>query len=611
MTGAWFDEKAIIALAFFTCIGLIVKFFGKSFIEFLKSKRNEIMNVISKTENQFDSMIKTIEDLKKQEQFVNERNKTLDETTEKEIQFILGNAEKNSQDSLKISLQNQKLIIKRLSVEVEDSFSKMPFDVSKQVITNLFLQPNNLNLQHEVINTALDSILGNNSLNSNTSAKHSSTQHSKNEHQITNPNVKKKLNVLLVGGGGREHALGWKLSSSHSIKKLFSIDGSDRISLFAEKVDIDWRHFEKVYDFCRIREIDLVVIGPEKPIVEGLSDFLRKRDILVFAPSQTGSKIESSKEFTKIICQEKGIPTAKFKVFTELDRLKSWLNTSSEFPIVLKYDGLAGGKGVKICPDLNYAIASAEELYQNYKENFKIVAEKFLRGYEISFFAITDGKSTKRLAFAQDHKRAFDNDEGENTGGMGVISGNFLVNQELEDRIMEQIIHPTVNYLNENDILYRGVLFAGLMIDENNQPHLLEFNARLGDPETEAIMMRFDSDLLELLYDTAAGKLEGSEVKISEKSSLCVVLATNGYPEEYEKNLFIAKTLPEDSEDCKIFHHSTKFENNGWYSNGGRVLSINILGSNIREMRSKAHEILKNIHWKSGFYRRDIGKKHE
>ena len=420
----------------------------------------------------------------------------------------------------------------------------------------------------------------------------------------------KIINALLIGSGGREYALAWKISQSKFINKFFSINGSDGIKKFATLLPTNWKNFDDVLKICKEKKIDLVIIGPEEPIVHGLSDFLRLHNINVFGPSQKGAQIESSKEFTKLLCEKENIPTAKYWSFDNLNKLNDHIKLCTKFPIVLKYDGLAAGKGVKISNNLEDGLRDAKELFNLYPENFKVIIEEFLEGWELSFFAITDGNTVKKLAFAQDHKRAFDDDKGENTGGMGVISGDFLMNPELENKIMTQIINPTVHYLKKNNILYKGVLFAGLMIDKNNNPYLIEYNARFGDPETEAICMRIESDILELMYKTATGELQNTEIKMSNKTSICVVLASNGYPGDYKKNILISD-LPKCSQNSKIFHHGTIRKDGKWNSNGGRVLSVNVIGDTVQEVRKKAYEKLEKINWSDGFYRKDIGRKYE
>jgi phosphoribosylamine--glycine ligase len=419
----------------------------------------------------------------------------------------------------------------------------------------------------------------------------------------------KTINTLLIGGGGREYAIAWKISQSKLLGKFFSINGSDGISKYATNVkNINWHEFDKVLDFCTKNEIDLVVIGPEEPIVKGLSDFLRSNDINVFAPSMEGSKIESSKEFTKIICDKTGIPTAGYKTFTDLKSILEYLETLDKFPVVLKYDGLAAGKGVKVSMSKSDAIRDANDLFKSYgNKNFKLVVEEFLEGRELSFFALLDGYSTVKFGVAQDYKRAYDNDLGENTGGMGAISGDFLMNQELEDKVMSRIIKPLTKYLQDNKIVYRGVIFAGLMINPEGNPHLIEFNCRFGDPETEAMCMRLKSDLLGILYNTAIGRLSESEIDFFSEPSICIVMAANGYPGEYKKGDRIG-LLPKCSKNSRIFHHGTKFHDGSWYSNGGRLLSVNVLGSDLEDARKKAYEKIGKINFDGGFYRRDIGK---
>ena len=420
----------------------------------------------------------------------------------------------------------------------------------------------------------------------------------------------KIINALLIGSGGREYALAWKISQSKFINKFFSINGSDGIKKFATLLPTNWKDFDDVLKICKEKKIDLVIIGPEEPIVHGLSDFLRLHDINVFGPSKKGAQIESSKEFTKLLCEKENIPTAKYWSFDNLNKLNDHIKLCIKFPLVLKYDGLAAGKGVKISKNVEDGLRDAKELFNLYPENFKVIVEEYLEGCELSFFAITDGNTVKKLAFAQDHKRAFDDDKGENTGGMGVISGDFLMNPELENKIMTQIINPTANYLKQNNILYKGVLFAGLMIDKNNNPYLIEYNARFGDPETEAVCMRIESDILELMYKTAIGELKNTEIKMSNKTAICVVLASNGYPGDYKKNILLGD-LPRCSQNSKIFHHGTIRKDGKWHSNGGRVLSVNVVGNTVKAIRKKAYEKLEKINWSGGFYRKDIGKKYE
>jgi phosphoribosylamine--glycine ligase len=418
-----------------------------------------------------------------------------------------------------------------------------------------------------------------------------------------------KLNVLLVGGGGREYALAWKISQSQFLADFYSINGSDHIEKYAKRVEVDYLNFEGVYNFCLEKKIDLVVIGPEKPIEAGLSDFLNEKKINVFSPSKKAAQIESSKNFTKKICDEEVIPTAKYVAFNNLKDAQNFLNSDKVFsyPFVIKYDGLADGKGVGIVKNQNEAFEFLNQLYENYQKSFHVVIEEFLTGRELSVFFLCDGKNIRYLACARDYKRSHDGDQGENTGGMGVISGDFLINEKLKEKILTKIIQPAVDNLNKQNAPYKGVIFAGLMVDKNGDPYLIEFNARFGDPETEAICMRLESDLLEILYKTAIGKLgEMKEIKMSEKNALCVVLASNGYPREYKKMKKI-NNIPEDEDDARIFFHGVKIVDGQCFSNGGRVLSANVIGDNIEEIRKKAYEMLRKIDWKDGFYRNDIG----
>lgn len=418
-----------------------------------------------------------------------------------------------------------------------------------------------------------------------------------------------KLNVLLVGGGGREYALAWKISQSPLLGDFYSIHGSDHIGKYAKQTSIDYADFDAVYNFCVEKKIDLVVIGPEKPINLGLSDFLTEKKINVFAPSKKAAQIESSKNFTKKICDEENIPTAKYYSFDNLDDAQAFVLNSNEvfsYPFVIKYDGLADGKGVGIIETQKDALEFLDNTYKNYKETFHVVIEEFLTGRELSCFYLCDGENIQYLACARDYKRSHDDDQGDNTGGMGVISGDFLINYELEEKILQRIIEPAVNNLNKQGAPYKGVIFAGLMVDSQGEPHLLEFNARFGDPETEAICLRLESDLLDILYKTTIGKLNEVTIKMSKKTALCVVLASNGYPRGYEKMKKI-NNITEDTDDVKIFFHGVKIVNGECFSNGGRVLSVNVIGDSIDEIRKKAYDALKKIDWKDGFYRNDIG----
>ena len=417
-----------------------------------------------------------------------------------------------------------------------------------------------------------------------------------------------KLNVLLIGGGGREYALAWKISQSQLLSEFYSINGSDHIAKYANRIDIDYSDFETLYKFCVEKNIHLVIVGPEKPIELGLSDFLISKKINVFAPSKAAAQIESSKHFTKKICDEEGIPTAKYITFQNFSDAQDFIknNKTFSYPFVIKYDGLADGKGVKIIHDDYEALEYLQKLNENYEKTFCVVIEEFLTGRELSAFFLCDGENIRYLASARDYKRAHDGDKGENTGGMGVICGNFLMNEELKHKISDRIVKPMLHNLKKQNIVYKGVIFAGLMIDEKNDPYLIEFNARFGDPETEAICMRLESDLLNILYKTTIGDLQNTEIKISEKNSLCIVLASNGYPEKYEKGKLI-HNIPEDTNDMRIFFHGAKIIHNDCFSNGGRVLSVNTIGENIDLMREQAYNTLKEINWNDGFYRNDIG----
>jgi phosphoribosylamine---glycine ligase len=416
------------------------------------------------------------------------------------------------------------------------------------------------------------------------------------------------MNVLLIGSGGREHALAWALSASPLLTKLYCAPGNAGIAACADCVRLDAGDHGAVIDFCRARDIGLVVIGPEAPLVAGLADDLRAAGVKTFGPRREGAQLEGSKGFTKALCAAHGIPTADYAYFTERDAALSFLRGRST-PIVIKADGLAAGKGVIIAETFQDAEDAVRRCFDGEfgAAGAAVVIEEFLGGEEASFFALCDGVNVLPLASAQDHKRAFDGDNGPNTGGMGAYSPAPVMTPEVERRTMQEIILPTVAALRERGIVYRGVLYAGLMI-EAGAPKLIEYNVRFGDPECQVLMMRLKSDLLAALLATADGVLDRFSLRWSDDTALTVVMAANGYPGDYSKGSEIGGLDAAAIDDqVMIFQAGTRRVGTQILADGGRVLNVTALGSSVAEARRRAYATLARIDWPGGFYRRDIG----
>jgi phosphoribosylamine---glycine ligase len=421
------------------------------------------------------------------------------------------------------------------------------------------------------------------------------------------------MNVLVIGSGGREHALSLKISQSNQLVKLFCIPGNPGTELLATNVDIPTSNKEKIGIFCRDYAIDLIVIGPEQPLVEGLSDYLRSEGFIVFGPSANAAQIESSKAFAKKIMYDAHVPTGSFTGFdeTEYDDAFNFIGNIT-FPIVIKYDGLAAGKGVFICVDKYEAENALFEIfeYKSFAESRnKIIIEEFLLGEEASIFAITDGEDFICLPAAQDHKRIGDNDTGKNTGGMGAYAPAPIVTNQVLKQVEEEIIRPTLREMNKSGNKFVGCLYVGLMIT-NEGPKVIEFNCRFGDPETQVVLPLLDGDFLELLYSASSGKLNKEAVKYSGGSSVCVVAASNGYPDIYKKG-FKIKGLDQSDDEIIIYHAGTKKEDNKILTNGGRVLGVTsvIKNFNLQTAQQKAYNAIKKIHFDGIYYRNDIAEK--
>ncbi len=417
------------------------------------------------------------------------------------------------------------------------------------------------------------------------------------------------MKVAVIGSGGREHAICLSLKNSEKITKIYCIPGNAGTNLIAENVNIEISNFEKIKNFILENQIELVIIGPEKPLVEGIVDYLENYKIRVFGPNKIASQLEGSKIFTKKICEKYKIPTAKFGVFGSIKDTENFIEKCI-FPLVIKADGLAAGKGVYICANLTEANLAVKEIFNGKFGNAKeILIEEFLEGEEMSFFIISDGKTFKTFGTAQDHKRVFEGDKGKNTGGMGAYSPSRLDNASLNKKIIKKIIIPTFQGLEELKTKFIGFLYAGLMI-VRGEPYLIEYNVRMGDPECQTILPKLKTDFLDIIDSCVKKNLENVELKWDEKKSLCVVLCAKGYPENYRNNLEI-KNLNKIKlkKNEYIFHAGTKINNSQIVSNGGRVLNFVVVSKKFAESRSKALNLIKQINWSNGFFRKDIGYK--
>jgi phosphoribosylamine--glycine ligase len=416
------------------------------------------------------------------------------------------------------------------------------------------------------------------------------------------------MNVLLIGSGGREHALAWALKKSAALSGLYVAPGNAGIAAIAECVDLDPDDHAAVVRFCRERSIGLVVIGPEGPLVGGLTDALTAAGIKAFGPSRAAAQLEGSKGFTKDLCAEFAIPTAAYRRFRESAPAKAYLK-AHPLPVVVKADGLAAGKGVVIATTLAEAEAAVDACFAGAfgAAGAELVVEEFLDGEEASFFALSDGENVVALVAAQDHKRVGDGDTGPNTGGMGAYSPAPVMTPEMVERTMSEIVRPTVAAMQSRGTPFKGVLFAGLMITTKG-PQLIEYNTRFGDPETQVLMMRLQSDLLEALLATVDGKLDTLELAWSGEPALTVVMAAEGYPGTPRKGTEIkgleaAAKVP----GVQIFHAGTKAEGGRILANGGRVLNVTATGRTVAEAQARAYAAIGKLDWPGGFCRKDIG----
>ncbi len=415
------------------------------------------------------------------------------------------------------------------------------------------------------------------------------------------------MNIALIGSGGREHAICQKIYESKLTKNIICIPGNGGTEKIAKNIDINFLDFSKLLKILKLHKIDLVVIGPEEPLVKGLVDFLKKNKINVFGPNKFAAKLEGSKSFVKLICKKYKIPTAKFKICRNKKDVIYFLR-KNELPLVVKADGLAAGKGVIICNSKEKVIRISEEIFKGkFKNSKKLVIEEFLTGQEASYFLILDKNNFKFFGSAQDHKKVKENDEGPNTGGMGAYSPAPIIDLKMEKKIINKIVTPTLKALKDKKKYFSGFLYVGLMI-KNSEPYLIEYNVRMGDPECQVIMPRLKTDLVKILNKVVSNNLNKIKINWSKNKCMTVVLCSKGYPGKYKKSIDI-KNLNKikDRKNTFIFHAGTKLVQNKFISIGGRVLNITSTGKSFKNIRKNIFKTIRKINWKKGFFRKDIG----
>ena len=415
--------------------------------------------------------------------------------------------------------------------------------------------------------------------------------------------------IGVIGSGGREHAICEKILQSKKIEKLYCFPGNAGTNSIAKNVKIKIDEFDKIKNFVINNKIDFLIVGPEKPLVNGIVDFFQKHNIKIFGPEKVASQLEGSKIFTKKLCEKYKIPTAKFGIFKNLEEANLFLKTS-KFPLVVKADGLAAGKGVYICENIETAKNAIKEIFNGKFGIAKnILIEEFLSGEEMSYFIISDGKTFKKFQTAQDHKRVLEGDKGKNTGGMGAYSPSRLINSNLDKKIINKIIKPTLKGLKDMGTNFKGFLYAGLMI-VNNEPYLIEYNVRMGDPECQTILPKLKTDIIDIFTACCENNLSSVNIEWHEEKSLCIVVCSKGYPDKYKNNILI-KNIEKIHLQQKefIFHAGTKINKKKIYSNGGRVLNFVVLSNNFKSSKKKAIQLIRKLNWSNGFYRKDIGFK--
>ena len=416
------------------------------------------------------------------------------------------------------------------------------------------------------------------------------------------------MNILILGSGGREHSLAWAIKQNPKCDNVFVAPGNAGIAQIAECISVDILNAPQIVNTVKEYNIDFVLIGPEAPLAEGVSDILKREGILTFGPSKASSQLETSKKFTKEICDACGAPTAEYRSFDSLEPALTYVEAKGA-PLVVKADGLAAGKGVIVATDIEMAISAVHEIFSGSFGNAgtSVVIEEFMEGEEASLFVLVDGETILPIGTAQDHKRVGDGDTGLNTGGMGAYSPAPILNEEILKKTVERIIRPTMREMVRRGMPFTGVLYAGLMIKESD-PRLVEYNVRFGDPECQVLMMRLGGQILDALLSTAKGKLSDVKINWATDHSITVVMASNGYPGSYETGTEIVglANLPSDS-NFMCFHAGTEEKNGKVLANGGRVLNITTRAETLVKAQKSAYEMLETIDWPEGFYRKDIG----
>jgi len=415
-------------------------------------------------------------------------------------------------------------------------------------------------------------------------------------------------NVLVIGSGGREHAIIWSVSKSNKINQLYAIPGNAGIADIAQCYNLSISDFAGILDFCNSKVIDLVIVGPEQPLSDGLTDFLEQNNIKVFGCSKETSQLESSKAYTKSICDAAGINTAAYQVCHDIDESKAYLTELNQYPIVIKADGLAAGKGVIIAECQLEAFAAVEDIFSGtYGKQDKVVIEEYLEGPEISFFAVSDGTTVKSIGTAGDHKKIGEGDTGLNTGGMGTYSPSPFAQDE--NQLLNEFALPAIEYLKSKNTPFKGVLFCGIILTDKG-PYLLEYNVRFGDPETQSILTRLKTDFLSICLSCANETLSEQSIDFYDCKSITVVLAAKGYPLSYQKGSEIRNLLAlSDMEDVNVFHAGTSIADNKLVANGGRVLNINATGTSFKSAYDLVYKAVGKVDWHDMYYRKDIALK--
>lgn len=416
------------------------------------------------------------------------------------------------------------------------------------------------------------------------------------------------MKVLVIGSGGREHAIVWKVSKSRHIDKIYCCPGNAGISELAECINFDDNNFGALVDFVKYEGIDLTIVGPEVPLSKGIADVFEKEGRKILGPNMKAAQLEGSKVFAKDLMRRYGIPTAEYKAFTSCSSAEEYVESKGA-PIVVKADGLAAGKGVIVAETVDEAINGLRLIMKDRAfgdAGNRVIVEECIHGEEASFMAFTDGKTILPMVSSQDHKRIFDGDNGPNTGGMGAYSPAPVITEKLESIIMENVMRPMIRGLQSEGIKYKGILYAGLII-QNNQPYVLEFNCRLGDPETQPVLSRLKTDLIDIALAITDDKLSDINLEWKPDASVCVVIASKGYPGAYEKGKIITGLDDvKKMNDAFVFHAGTSFNNNKLVTSGGRVLGVTALGKDIKDAKDRAYMAIEKIHFNGMHYRKDI-----